>query len=119
MRMLLPLLAAASMIALAPPAFAQTAKPAPILTTPEAVDVLTHAQPRIARVTHVAIDLRVDFTTKTLAGTALLNVQAAKGTKQIVLDVDDIAVESVTCTKGKPLRFTVGPREPEKGSALT
>lgn len=60
----------------ASPAIAQTA-PAPILTTPEAKDVWTHAQPQVARVTHVALDLDVDFGTKTSAGSAVLDVLAA------------------------------------------
>ncbi|MBO9623639.1 MAG: M1 family metallopeptidase [Sphingomonas sp.] len=117
MRILLPAFAAL-MATTALPALAQQA-PAPILTTPEAKDVWTHAQPQAARVTHVDLNLDVDFQSQTLAGTAALDVLAAKGTKEIVLDVDDLVVESVTCPKGKPLAFTVGPRDAETGSALT
>ncbi len=118
MRILAPVAAA---MLIAAPAAAQTGKPAPILTTPEAKDVWTHAQPEVARVTHVDLNLDVDFTTKTLSGVATLNVLAAKGAKEIVLDVDDLVIESVTCPKGKPLPFTLGPRETETGlgSALT
>lgn len=116
MRILAPLAAA---MLIAAPAAAQTGKPAPILTTPEAKDVWTHAQPEIARVTHVQLDLAVDFDSKTLSGTATLNVLAAKGAKEIVLDVDDLDIQAITCPKGKPLPFTIGPRDPELGSALT
>ncbi|MGK6355644.1 M1 family metallopeptidase [Sphingomonas sp. DT-207] len=118
MRILLPAIAAL-MTTTAISAFAQQAQPAPILTAPEAKDVWTHAEPQVARVTHVDINLDVDFATKTLSGTAMLDVLAAKGAKQIVLDVDDLEIQAVTCRKGKPLRYTVGPRDKELGSALT
>lgn len=119
MRIFLAPLAAA--IVIAAPAAAQTAKPAPILTTPEALDVWTHAQPQVARVTHIDLNLDVDFATRTLSGVATLDVLAAKGATKIVLDVDDLEIESVTCPKGKPLPFTIGQRETENGlgSALT
>ena len=117
MRLLLPALAAL-MIAI-PAAAQQTARVAPILTAPEAKDAWTHARPEIARVTHVDLNLDVSFTSETLSGTATLDVLAAKGAKEIVLDVDDIEIESVTCPKGKPLAYTVGPRDKELGSALT
>jgi leukotriene-A4 hydrolase len=112
-------LAAVSMTALAVPAAAQKARPAPILTTPEAKDAWTHARPEVARVTHVDLKLDVDFASKTLSGAATLNVLAAKGAKEIVLDIDDLDIASVTCIKGKPLAFTVGPRDKDLGSALT
>ncbi|MDH4743108.1 M1 family metallopeptidase [Sphingomonas sp. CBMAI 2297] len=114
---ILPALAAA--IVIAAPAAAQTGKPAPILTTPEAKDAWTHAVPEVARVTHVDLNLDVDFASRTLAGVATLDVLAAAGAKEIVLDVDDLDVIAVTCPKGKPLPFTVGPRDKELGSALT
>ncbi|OSZ68597.1 aminopeptidase [Sphingomonas sp. IBVSS2] len=114
---ILPALAAA--IVIAAPAAAQTGKPAPILTTPEAKDAWTHAVPEVARVTHVDLNLDVDFAGKTLSGVATLDVLAATGAKEIVLDVDDLDVISVTCPKGKPLPFTIGPRDKELGSALT
>ncbi len=48
------ILAIALAALIATPALAQTAQVAPILTTPEAKDVWTHARPEIARVTNVA-----------------------------------------------------------------
>jgi aminopeptidase N len=93
--------------------------PAPILTTPEARDAWTHAEPAIARVTHVSLDLNVDFASKTLAGTAVLDVLAAPGAKQIVLDDDDLEISSVTDGSGKPLKWSLGADDPQLGSALT
>src|SRR3954463_6907404 len=99
MRILLPALPA---FVIAAPALAQQAKPAPILTTPEAKDVWTHAQPEVARVTHVGLDLTADFQRQTRRGPPALDALAAKGAKQIVLDVDDLAIASIPDAAGKP-----------------
>ncbi|WP_395330268.1 M1 family metallopeptidase [Novosphingobium sp. BL-8H] len=114
------LLAGSAFVAISP-AVAQTI-PAPILTTPEAKDVWTHAEPQVARVTHVALDLDVDFASKTLAGSAMLDILAAPGATQVVLDVNGMDISAVTDAGGKPLKWTVGPKDPKNediGSALT
>jgi aminopeptidase N len=115
MRILLPALAA---LMTTTSAMAQTAPVAPILTAPEAKDVWTHAQPQIARVTHVDLALRADFASKTMSGSATLDVLAAPGAKQIVLDADNLDIASITDAAGKPLPFTLGPRDQNLGSAL-
>ncbi|WP_448663787.1 M1 family metallopeptidase [Sphingomonas sp. CJ20] len=115
MRILLPAVAA---LMVTSSALAQTV-PAPILTTPEARDAWTHAQPEVARVTHVDIDLRADFAAKTLSGTTTLDILAARGARQIVLDVDGLAIRSVTDDKGRALPFTQGESAPDLGAALT
>ena len=97
----------------------QAATPAPILTTPEARDVWTHARPEIARVTHVALDLSVDFATRTLKGTATLDLLTAPGAKEIVLDDDGLAIARITDGAGRPLAYTVGKAEGEIGAPLT
>ncbi len=114
------ILLAAALLAGASPLAAQTATaPAPILTTPEAKDVWTHADPEVARVTHVSLNLDVDFATRTLGGTATLDLLAAKDAQSIVLDIDNLAISSVTDANGKPLKWAVGDTDPELGSALT
>ena len=114
------ILLAAALLAGASPLAAQTATaPAPILTTPEAKDVWTHADPEVARVTHVSLNLDVDFATRTLGGTATLDLLAAKDAQSIVLDIDNLAISSVTDANGKPLKWAVGDADPELGSALT
>ena len=107
-------------IATATPASAQTAGAvAPILASADAKDAWTHAEPEIARVTHVSLDLDVDFATKTLAGTTTLDVLTAKGAKEIVLDVDELDISAVTDGTGKTLEYAVGPHDNTKASALT
>ncbi|MBT0667863.1 M1 family metallopeptidase [Novosphingobium profundi] len=101
-------------------ATAPASAPAPILTSPEAKDVWTHAEPEQARVTHVALDLDVDFKSHTLAGTATLDVLAAPEATTIVLDVKDLAIARVTDGQGKTLAYTLGAKDNDDlGSALT
>ncbi|RZI59265.1 MAG: aminopeptidase, partial [Zymomonas sp.] len=47
---------------------------APVLTSADARDSFTFAQPEIARVTHVDLDLALDFAAKAVGGTATLDV---------------------------------------------
>ena len=101
----------------APPALRE-AKAAPILATVDAVDPHTHARPLEARVTHVALDLAVDFDSKRLGGTATLDIQRKPDASEIVLDDNGLEIESIADASGQPLSFTVGPRDPNDGAAL-
>jgi leukotriene-A4 hydrolase len=104
---------------LATPAYAAPDAPAPILTTPEAKDVLTYAQPQVARVTHVDLDLTADFATRTMRGTAALDILAAPNAREIVLDDKGLVIARVTDAAGRPLKWSVGADDPNKGAALT
>lgn len=110
----------AALLASASPLAAQPfANPAPILTTPEARDVWTHAAPEVARVTHVDLDMDVDFARKVLRGTATLDLLVAPGADEIILDVDDLEIASITDGKGAALEWKVGADDPELGAPLT
>ena len=91
----------------------------PILTTPEARDTSTYAQPEVARVTHVALDLALDFEAKDVFGTATLDVHADPGADEIVLDSDGLRIASITDPAGNALPFTIGAHDEEKGAPLT
>jgi len=108
-----------SAVALAAPAFAKPDAPAPILTTADARDVLTYARPEIARVTHVDLDLAASFERKVFNGTATLDILAAKGAREIVLDAKDLVIEAVTDEAGRPLRWQLGEADAYKGAPLT
>jgi leukotriene-A4 hydrolase len=97
------------------------AKPivAPILDTPEARDTYSYARPLEARVTHVALDLKADFAAKRMTGTALLDVDARPGAKEIVLDSKGLEVSAITGPGGKPLPWTIGKSDPDRGAPLT
>jgi aminopeptidase N len=110
---------AALLLTTAAPALAQPQAVAPILTTPEAKDVWTYARPAEARVTHVDLDLDVDFDAKVVRGTAMLDVLAARGARQIILDTLDLNILGITDERGRKLAYNVGAKDPELGSPLT
>ena len=92
---------------------------APVLATPDARDVHSHAEPLTARVTHVSLDLAADFTTKVLRGTATLDIQAKPSASTIVLDDNGLRIAAITDLRGKALPYVVGPSDAVHGSALT
>jgi aminopeptidase N len=82
-------------------------------------DVHSYAQPQIARVRNVALDLTADFEVKTLSGTATLTVTAEAGATRIVLDTRNLEIRSVKDAEGKPLAFVLGAADPILGQSLT
>ncbi|MGV2497255.1 M1 family metallopeptidase [Pelagerythrobacter aerophilus] len=102
-----------------PPAASAERLVAPILTTPDAVDSSTFAQPQVARVTHVALDLALDFERDRVGGTATLDILARPDASQIVLDSDGLQVSRVTDGRGNELDFDIGERVEGKGAPLT
>ncbi|HZI80819.1 MAG TPA: M1 family metallopeptidase [Vicinamibacterales bacterium] len=88
-------------------------------TSPPDRDIHSYARPWEARVTHVALDLTADFTAKTLAGSATLDVERAAGAREVVLDAKGLAVERVTGKDGAALKFTLGAADPILGQPLT
>ena len=91
---------------------------APILATPDAKDTHSFANPAEARVTHLALDLDVDFDTKRIGGTAILDIQRKPDARQIVLDDNGLEIESITDGSGKALQFAVGAKDPNLGAPL-
>ncbi len=91
---------------------------APILTAPDAVDVHSYAKPLEARVTHVALDLTVDFNAKRLGGTATLDIDAKPGQQTIILDDKGLEIAKIATADGKPLAFKVGAADANIGAPL-
>ena len=95
---------------------------APILTTEQAFDEFTYARPAEARVTHVALDLDLDFEGKRVEGTATLDVQAAEGVGAIVLDSNGLIIGGITDGNGNALDYEIGESDAgnaEKGEPIT
>jgi len=100
--------------AAAAPVLAQTSPPA-ILATPEARDIHSYAQPLVARVTHVDLDLTADFQAQQMKGKASLDIAAAPDAKEVVLDSKGLVIRGVTDDKGmrcpgpwaRPIRSSV------------
>ncbi len=91
---------------------------APVLLTEDARDIHSYAQPAIARVTHVDLDLTADFTAHTLAGTAALDVQTAADGNTLTLDTNGLTIEAVTDQGGRALAFSLGTVDPVLGAPL-
>jgi leukotriene-A4 hydrolase len=103
----------------APPAAAEAAKVAPILDAADAVDIHSYAKPLEARVTHLDLDLAVDFDAKRVGGTATLDVQARPGAKEIILDNKGLEIEAIADEAGKPLPYNVGAADENLGAPLS
>jgi aminopeptidase N len=91
---------------------------APILTTQDAVDPHSYAKPLEARVTHVALDLSVDFDAKRVGGTATLDIERRHDAKQIILDDNGLEIGSVSDGSIQPLQWKVGENDSRIGAPL-
>ena len=89
---------------------------APTLSGPDAVDRSSYARPAEARVTHVALDLTADFAAKRMSGSATLDLAAAPGAREIVLDSRGLDIRSVTDGQGRALAWTLGKAEGDRGA---
>jgi leukotriene-A4 hydrolase len=92
---------------------------APVLTGADARDTRSYARPEMARVTHVALDLDADFQARRMAGTATLDIQAAEGAQEIILDSKGLEIGSVTDRQGNALQHQLGANDAQKGQPLT
>jgi len=90
----------------------------PVLTTGEARDEFTFARPEIARVTHVDLNLDVDFRAKRIGGTATLDIAAAPGAEEIILDSKGLQISEITAPDGHQLAFTTGETVTGKGEPI-
>lgn len=82
-------------------------------------DYHSFANPESIKVTHLSLDLTVDFAKKVLVGTAQLDFQRAeKNAKQLILDTRDLTIKSVTAM-GKELNFDLASGDSFLGAALT
>src|SRR5207253_1116443 len=91
---------------------------APVLTTPDAVDTHSFARPLEARVTHVALDLDVDFDARRLGGTARIDIDRRPGAKEIVLDDNGLEIDGVTDAAKHALPWKVGTKDSNLGAPL-
>ena len=81
---------------------------APILESQDAQDAYSFAKPLEARVSHVSLDLDLDFDKKAVSGKAVLDVIAKPGVDTVILDTDGLEIASVTDAAGKPLQWELG-----------
>ena len=109
--------------AAAPPtATAETLAPQAAATTAPATapaDPHSYARPAEARVTHLDLDLGVDFAARRLSGRASLRLERAPGARQVVLDTRDLEVRRVGAgAEDRETTFRLGEPRPWLGQAL-
>ncbi|HVM36823.1 MAG TPA: M1 family metallopeptidase [Sphingomicrobium sp.] len=97
---------------------AAEARVAPVLATPDARDVHSFARPLEARVTHLALDLTVDFDRRRVGGTATLDIDRQRQAREIVLDSNGLEISGIEDGEGEPLQWKVGARDPNLGAPL-
>ncbi len=118
---LLALLLVAALVACTPKGGAPGADAravAPVLTGEDAMDIHSYAEPTVARVTHVDLDLVADFAARTVSGTAALDVQAEGESAVLTLDTSDLTIEAVTDQDGAALLWQLAEPDPVRGAAL-
>jgi aminopeptidase N len=82
------------------------------------MDPHSHAQPDRVRVTHVDLDLELDFAAQRVAGTARLQLERRDGAAPLVLDQQGLAIAAVRGSDGGARAFTLGEEHDGLGSAL-
>jgi len=91
---------------------------APVLSGSEAKDIHSYAEPDIARVTNVDLDLTAHFDSRTLQGTATLDVLSGAQAPTLTLDTRDLKITAVADDKGQSLPWHLATADPELGAAL-
>jgi leukotriene-A4 hydrolase len=88
-------------------------------TAPVVDDPHSYSHPEAARVTHLDLDLRVDFAARKLDGRASLRIVTRPGERQLVLDTRDLDVRRVGVgAADTETRFSLGDTRPHLGQAL-
>ncbi|HUS18094.1 MAG TPA: M1 family metallopeptidase [Terriglobales bacterium] len=88
-------------------------------------DVHTYARPEEARVTHVDLDLAIDFQRKVLEGSAILTVQRSPSAAHapVVLDSEKLAIKKIEVAKGRgkfsAAKYELGATDKILGTPLT
>ncbi len=98
----------------------ESAKPAPKPAPAPLVvkDPHSFSNPGEVRIEHLALDLDVDFTKKTLSGTATLDLRNLTNATKLVLDTNRLDIRKVTAD-GAPAKFELGNADPILGKPLT
>lgn len=120
----LPALAAAFLWLLVGVACATT--PPPVNAPPAAADAVTavddphsYSEPWKVAVTHVGLDLAVDFARQVLSGRADLTLDRQPGADTLILDSKGLTIHGVTLDDGEETTYALGAADPTLGSPLS
>jgi len=78
----------------------------------------SYSRPDEVVMTHLDLDLAVDFDRSELSGTASIDIDNKTGAPQLILDTWALAIESVTLGDGTPATWALGDSVPVDGRAL-
>lgn len=128
--MRLPILVSCLAVALVAGCSRESAEPATPAAKPQAaatvqvIDEHSYAEPAKVATSDLALDLTLDFASKTLAGTATYTLDwKDKTATQLVLDTRDLTIEKVEGESAPghwtPLQFALAPADKILGSKLT
>lgn len=81
-------------------------------------DVHSFSRPDEVAVTHIALDLAVDFAAQRLTGSATLMLDNRTGANQLVLDTNGLDITRVT-SSGRDAQYRLGDEVPFLGRSLT
>lgn len=80
-------------------------------------DPHSFVNPEMASVSHLDLDLKVDFEKTMLRGSASYTLQVAPGAREIIFDTRDLEIESVQA-QNQELPFSLGEEQPFLGCPL-
>ncbi len=81
-------------------------------------DYHSFSNPESVIVTHISLDLDIDFDQRVMSGIAKLDYKKLdENARVLVLDTNDLTINSVT-SEGSPLEFSLDPEDSFLGSAL-
>ena len=84
------------------------------------VDPHSNSRPNEIAVTHITLDLDVDFTARRLKGSATLDLERrTPDATQLSLDTWHLGIDAVTGPDGTDLPYALSEHDPVLGSALT
>lgn len=81
-------------------------------------DEHSYAEPEKAVVTHLSLDIKVDFDTETMAGKATWTINNKAKGDEIVFDENALEIEKVTLDDGQPTNFSLGDHVEYHGRAV-
>lgn len=81
-------------------------------------DVHSYARPNEVVMTHLDLDLDVNFEKKILAGEARIEYKASENAKYLILDTKDLKISSIWDQFGDEAQFTLGEEDKILGSEL-
>ncbi len=81
-------------------------------------DVHSYAKPEEAVLTHIDLDLEVDFQKKIISGEAKITFNAKDDIGHLILDARGLIIRSIWSDNGDELNYTMGEEDPILGSEL-